>query len=1050
MDFKSLISKMDSLSEVTSNKVDDAAKKVASQYADGRKTLNEDARLSVNEGTKETKTGKIHKAEPGGYGRKNDDDEDGKKVKPAVKKGRGRPKKDSDSDTGEVKKWDTDELARWIVGSKPKTLPGKASVKHKLKDESSTKNQGVAEGSLNEGYIVKNGSKYLRGHPAGGGQMTWVTDKAKATVFKSKGEISKSANMRGWSIIPAPQGVAEGTKETKTGKIHKAEPGGYGRKNDDDEDGKKVKPAVKKGRGRPKKDSDSDTGEVKKWDTDELSRWIVGSKPKTLPGKASVKHKLKDWMEHVEATMLAEATQLPPGTMVVPPKAGQPQPRPGQPISALSTTDATLQKTIQQGIESGKITAVPGATLPAQTSTAQSGQQTKPAQGAVQAMTQGQQQQSQPMSEEEVDEVSMSAAHKAKEARLKSKYDKSEMKASMIDQYGPEKGEDVYFSTIRKQAMGESKKSISEGYSLEEIKQRFPHEIKMCEEGWVLDEGLYEALRHYYFENGFIPNKIMYGDKEECREHVLDCYMKDSKPLLGEEDLDETFIGGALGAGPTSSMTDEGLGADIEDAAEGSIDRNLGSRVDDMFATEDEMSDDAEFPFPNEAMYESEQGVAEGNILSDAGVSVERAIEALKKAGAEKVFRSEANPYIIGFSFSGRIGLPRILPVRKDGKVSLARLNQTVRQLKGVPSPEELEKSINAKQGVAEGDKYPNRKSKWPGERHPDREGPFPGERYPDKDHKKKDVAEGKNKKEKLEMKKVKDAQMEAWDRQLHALLNEGMTVTTSTGQNGMGDSVSVSATDEDAQALMKILSQAGIGMGAGMGGGAGMSHADDTSGTAIEVEPLAHDEIMGTLEPQDGDNGDQEFDFLKRMLGSREEPEASEEPDHADHEEEDDDVKEGNKFTGELEKHRADGVQPGETMKVDGKEYPVKSGKEDSSDDDEEEDEDEDEDSDESEDKEKTDESTESCNECGQGVYEGKCGCDEQLNEWANSRGELSKDEQFQTELNYMTHLISGGLNRQNRDQTTLPHTKVKAEIVKENLSENISKTMKKLAGIK
>ena len=78
----------------------------------------------------------------------------------------------------------------------------KAMLRRKLK-------QGVAEGSLNEGYIVKNGSKYLRGHPAGGGQMTWVADKAKATVFKSKGEISRAANMRGWSIIPAQQGVAE-------------------------------------------------------------------------------------------------------------------------------------------------------------------------------------------------------------------------------------------------------------------------------------------------------------------------------------------------------------------------------------------------------------------------------------------------------------------------------------------------------------------------------------------------------------------------------------------------------------------------------------------------------------------------------------------------------------------------------------------------------------------------------------------------------------------------------------------------------------------------
>ncbi len=108
---------------------------------------------TVKEEKKETKSGTIHKAKPGRYGGYNpetdpDKDDDEKKSEPAVKRGRGRPKKGADSDTGEVKKWDTDTLQRWIVGSKPKTLPGKASVKHKMKDESVE--QGVAEGRLDE------------------------------------------------------------------------------------------------------------------------------------------------------------------------------------------------------------------------------------------------------------------------------------------------------------------------------------------------------------------------------------------------------------------------------------------------------------------------------------------------------------------------------------------------------------------------------------------------------------------------------------------------------------------------------------------------------------------------------------------------------------------------------------------------------------------------------------------------------------------------------------------------------------------------------------
>jgi hypothetical protein len=54
-----------------------------------------------------------------------------------------------------------------------------------------------------------------------------------------------------------------------------------------------------------------------------------------------------------------------------------------------------------------------------------------------------------------VEEATMTDADKAKEKKLKSKYDKSGMKSAMKKQYGSEKGETVYFSKIRKMAMEE-------------------------------------------------------------------------------------------------------------------------------------------------------------------------------------------------------------------------------------------------------------------------------------------------------------------------------------------------------------------------------------------------------------------------------------------------------------------------------------------------------------------------------------------------------------------------------------------------------------------
>ena len=54
-----------------------------------------------------------------------------------------------------------------------------------------------------------------------------------------------------------------------------------------------------------------------------------------------------------------------------------------------------------------------------------------------------------------VSEAVMSPAQKKKDTMLKKKYDKSDMKQNMIDQYGKEEGTKIYFATIRKQAMQE-------------------------------------------------------------------------------------------------------------------------------------------------------------------------------------------------------------------------------------------------------------------------------------------------------------------------------------------------------------------------------------------------------------------------------------------------------------------------------------------------------------------------------------------------------------------------------------------------------------------
>jgi hypothetical protein len=87
--------------------------------------------------------------------------------------------------------------------------------------------------------------------------------------------------------IENDQNMAEATKEIPGGRRHTSEPGGYGRKSDDDA----PKVATKKGRGRPRKGSDSETGEVMKPD---FSAFGVTGKDIKLPKHkgAVTKHKM--------------------------------------------------------------------------------------------------------------------------------------------------------------------------------------------------------------------------------------------------------------------------------------------------------------------------------------------------------------------------------------------------------------------------------------------------------------------------------------------------------------------------------------------------------------------------------------------------------------------------------------------------------------------------------------------------------------------------------------------------------------------------------------
>ena len=78
-----------------------------------------------------------------------------------------------------------------------------------------------------------------------------------------------------------------------------------------------------------------------------------------------------------------------------------------------------------------------------------------------------------PGQDAKVYEETMTASDKAKEKKLKAKYDDSGMKSSMQDRYGKERGKQIYFATIRKKAM--ESVEIDEGWKYAKVE---PKDVK--------------------------------------------------------------------------------------------------------------------------------------------------------------------------------------------------------------------------------------------------------------------------------------------------------------------------------------------------------------------------------------------------------------------------------------------------------------------------------------------------------------------------------------------------------------------------------------------
>ena len=231
----------------------------------------------------------------------------------------------------------------------------------------------------------------------------------------------------------------------------------------------------------------------------------------------------------------------------------------------------------------------------------------------------------------------------------------------------------------------------------------------------------------------------------------------------------------------------------------------------------------------------------------------------------------------------------------------------------------------------------------------------------------------------------------EGWDKQLNALLTEGevveegMSISVSKGQQGAPDSVSVTANDAEADSLMALVKQLGVfGDEKPSGYGAPEGEMSHSHGDINVVND--HDGMMALMKKLSGqEQGSEDY--------------ADEEHDHDHGHEEDHNDLEVCEVCGESD-CGCDDEMVDETETPDQMEFEVS---EDNAPD--------------------SDAAETTADEDAEAQEDAALAKADELNEWANEAGKNGTDEAFDTDIAFMTKIISGGLNKQkSTGQTTVP----------------------------
>ncbi len=643
----------------------------------------------------------------------------------------------------------------------------------------------------------------------------------------------------------------EATKETEKGRVHKAEPGGYGRKFDTDEEGDEKKddkkePAVKRGRGRPKKGSD-ETGEVKKYDWSAFG--VKQGKDVKLPKydkSKTTKHSLKEYIEEMDALLVAEA--VPPGM---------------KPLAVLDPAN----KQAGTGVVTSKNPAIQkmlGGLDPKDVQivmTTQAGA-AKPAQGATGVAPVG----TQPVSEKWGTDTKVSPEEKGKYA-------------------------------------GKGKQELLKAYNA--LKKSGPHKKGSPEFG-------------------------------KMRELAFAIRAKSDWGKVAEADMpnQDGQMGAGLGAGRSDNMM-EAAKPDFID-----LDKDGNKKESMKKAASDAKKHKKKVDEGMEHRHKAARHAGKAHALAKEAYNCRydnmeevRAYHEGYKEGLDECY--------------GQGVYETAMPATVPGMASQA-----------MPAMEA---------DVEEGNAFTAALAKTP------KGGKFTvgGKTFTDKTNYDAKVTES-------------PFAFEAWDSQLNALLeskeeiSEGMSVSVSTGQPGMPETVSVNATDGDADKLLAFVKQVGLG---------GLGNEPQSDYGAPTTAPGGIDVV---------DDNDGMMALIKKVTGGDE----GHGEDYAD--------EEGSGHEGTCshcggamqEGHQCESEMVDEVESEDQMTYEVAEDNAPDSD---------------------AEETT--ADENAEAAEDEALAKADELNEWANDAGKDGTDTAFEQDIEFMTNIISGGLNKQkSTGQTTIP----------------------------